>query len=479
MTSKRRAKLFTPVLARSWTVASVLACASLSVKALSLGQVSVESGLGQPLRAAVEITQYKVEDLRRLKVQLAEPASFAQAGMAFHPALSGLQTRLEFRGDGKPYIALTGTNPVNEHFIDVIVEAQWPSGRLAMYYTLLVSPAGAGKTSPANLRSDASITAPVVSPQALTAKVPPLVDSSASAEVITVLSGDTASKLALPRMPQGVSLDQMLLAMVRANPEAFIEGNVNLLREGAKVRMPLGHEAAQVSAEEARHTVIAQTVDFAAYARRLALSALKAQDGPSREMTGQLVPALPTTATPLPERDQLILSQREVTVRSAEAQLAVEREIQDKTEQLAALKKNLESLKSLSAATDAAATSPTEAPALKPNLPVAVAELPATSWLDRIRHSPSIGGWAAALLAGMVGLAWWARRRPSRSDNLFGVQPTLAPTWTPTQSHEKVTTLSTLPSGLPPQFANLDLNLTPAADAPASPPAPSPQGPQT
>ena len=222
MTRSRRAKLFTPILARYWAAASVLACASLSAEALTLGQVSVESGLGQPLRAAVEITHYKVEDLRKLKVQLAEPASFAQAGMAFHPSLSGLQTRLEFRGDGKPYIALSGTTPVNEHFIDVIVEAQWPSGRLAMNYTLLVSPAGAGKTSPENLRSDASITAPVVSPQALAAKEPAVVDSSASAEVITVLSGDTASKLALPRMPQGVSLDQMLLAMVRANPEAFI-----------------------------------------------------------------------------------------------------------------------------------------------------------------------------------------------------------------------------------------------------------------
>jgi pilus assembly protein FimV len=479
MTSKRRAKLFTPLLARSWTVASVLACASLSVKALSLGQVYVESGLGQPLRAAVEITQYKIEDLRRLKVQLAEPASFAQAGMAFHPALSGLQTRLEFRGDGKPYIALTGTNPVNEHFIDVIVEAQWPSGRLAMNYTLLVSPAGAVKTSPENVRSDAAITAPVVSPQALAANVLPVADSSASAEVITVQAGDTASKLALPRMPQGVSLDQMLLAMVRANPEAFIESNVNLLREGAQVRMPIAEEATQVSAEEARQTVITQTVDFAAYARRLAQSALKAQNSPSREMTGKLGPAWLPTPPSQPERDQLTLSQSEVTVRSAEAQMAVEREIQNKTEQLAALKKNLETLKSLSAATNATAGSPMETPSLKPSLPVAVAELPTTSWLDRIRHSPAIGGWAAALLAGMVGLAWWARRRPNKSDNLFGVQPALTPTWTPTQPHEKVTTLSPLPSGLPPQFANLDLNLTPAPDAPAAPPAPSPQGPQT
>jgi pilus assembly protein FimV len=313
----------------------------------------------------------------------------------------------------------------------------------------------------------------------LAVNVLPVADSSASAEVITVQAGDTASKLALPRMPQGVSLDQMLLAMVRANPEAFIESNVNLLREGAQVRMPIAEEATQVSAEEARQTVITQTVDFAAYARRLAQSALKAQNSPSREMTGKLGPAWLPTPPSQPERDQLTLSQSEVTVRSAEAQMAVEREIQNKTEQLAALKKNLETLKSLSAATNATAASPMEAPRLKPSLPVAVAELPATSWLDRIRHSPAIGGWAAALLAGMVGLAWWARRRPNKSDNLFGVQPALTPTWTPTQPHEKVTTLLPLPSGLPPQFANLDLNLTPAPDAPAAPPAPSPQGPQT
>ena len=127
---------------RPW-LALAIACASGSALALSLGQVSVESGIGQPLRATIEITQYKVEDLRRLQLQLAPMASFEQAQMAFHPALNGLQTRLEFRGDGKPFIALTGLTPVNEHFIDVIVEAQWPSGRLARNYTLLVSPVGA------------------------------------------------------------------------------------------------------------------------------------------------------------------------------------------------------------------------------------------------------------------------------------------------------------------------------------------------
>ena len=205
-------------LTRAWALACLLACASLSAKALTLGQFSIESGLGEPLRAAIEITQYKVEDLRKLKVQLAEPASFEQAGMAFHPALNGLQTRLEFRGDGKPYIALTGQTPVNEHFVDVIVEAQWPSGRLAMNYTLLVSPVGALKPRPEKAQGDATATpaiiAPVVSPEALAVTAAPVVDSAVrkAEDAITVHAGEAdaghrvleAARLGATRIGHGV-----------------------------------------------------------------------------------------------------------------------------------------------------------------------------------------------------------------------------------------------------------------------------------
>lgn len=467
-------------LTRAWAVASLLACASVSVKALTLGPFSVESGLGEPLRAAIEITQYKVEDLRKLKVQLAEPASFEQAGMAFHPALNGLQTRLEFRGDGKPYIALTGQTPVNEHFVDVIVEAQWPSGRLAMNYTMLVSPVGALKPRPEKAQGDATaspaIIAPVVSPQALVATAVPAVDSAVrkAEDAITVRAGDTASKLVLQKMPAGVSLDQMLLAMVRANPEAFIEGNVNLLREGTQVHLPNAQEAAQISAEEARQTVVAQTVDFVAYARRLAQSTLKATDTASREMTGQ-VASVPLASAPTPAQDKLTLSKREVTTDSAEARLAVEREIQEKTEQLAALKKNLESLKSLSVSPAIEPTSPAEPSVTKPSLPTAAAEAAeaaSTPLLEAISRSPSVWGWVLALLAGMTGLVWWVRRRPTAPTDLFGTVNTPANA-SPTPTAPSMTPL---PSGLPPQFAGLDLNLTPAPDT-ASKTAPAPQVP--
>lgn len=504
MLQPNRALPPSPALSKAWAVASLLACASWSAQALSLGPFSVESALGEPLRAAIEITHYKVEDLRKLQVQLAAPASFEQAGMAFHPALQGLQTRLEFRGDGKPYIALFGQSPIDEHFVDLIVEAQWPSGRLAMNYTVLVSPVGALKPRtekpPTESLPSAAIMAPVVSPQALavTARPAALSPVRNAADTITVRAGDTASKLLLHPLPANVSLDQMLLAMVRANPEAFIEGNVNLLREGAQVQLPNAQDAARISAEEARQTVIAQTVDFVAYARRLAQSAHKATETASREMTGKLSPEAPTPAPPLPVQDTLTLSKREVTSDSAEARLAVEREIQDKTEQLAALKKNLDSLKALSATPAPTAPPPAEAAerpaepsALQPSLPVAAAEATAKaaprSLLEQVSRNPSIWGWVMALLAVMAGLVWAVRRRPAAAHaDLFGTAKL------PDQAHDTprqtAPTRVPLPSGLPPQFAGLDLNLTPAPEAtppasaqgsaPTSAPVAIPPGPQ-
>jgi len=468
-----------------------MAFASQSALALTLGQVSVESGIGQPLRAAIEITQYKVEDLRRLKLQQASAASYEQAQMVFHPALNGLQTSLEFRGDGKPFIALTGLTPVNEHFIDVIVEAQWPSGRLAMNYTLLVSPVGVVAQRPAKTPSEGDLVAPVVSPLALAAVANPaaIAANQRSAETVKVRAGDTATGLVVRPLPAGVTLDQMLLAMVRANPEAFIEGNVNLLREGAQVQLPSAQEAAQVSAEEARQTVVAQTVDFVAYARRLAQSALKAPDTASREMNGKLSPSAPIPTPPIATQDTLTLSKRETGNNSDEARLAVEREIQDKTEQLAALKKNLDTLKSLSAssppvADPAKAIAPVEAQPLAPNLPLAVATTLPASLLEKISNNSAIWAWVLALFSGMLGWVWWARRRPTSGNHLFAQHSANGPARQPSVSFMKdpnpeiQVERPPLPSGLPPQFAHLDLNLTSPPEKQPAPDASQPAGPK-
>jgi hypothetical protein len=239
----------------------------------------------------------------------------------------------------------------------------------------------------------------------------------------------------------------------------------------------------------------------------LAQSALQAPETASREVTG-LVGASPTPpptpALAQPLQDKLTLSQRDTTTGSAEARLAVEREIQDKTEQLAALKKNLESLTALSATPDTSQplSTPAEASAtpsvLTPNLPLAASEaLQAQPWLERIGSSPSLWAWVLALLAGMSAWVWVVRRKPATPADLFGSATRQAPRLdrtaestaeTTTDSSNTTTEASTMAppvavspfsgAGLPPQFAHLDLNLTPAPDTRPDPAAAPAQGPQ-
>ena len=218
--------------------------------------------------------------------------------------------------------------------------------------------------------------------------------------------------------------------------------------------------------------------------RRLAQSPLPAPEAASREMTAKLESPAPPLPAPASGQDKLTLSKRDIGTDQAEVRLAVEREIQDKTEQLAALKKNLESLQSLSA-DNAAAAAPLATPPspLQPSLPTAVAEvaqdLAPPSWLAQLARNPSMGAWVLSLLAGMAACVWLVRRRLGPAADLFADQRQAA------QSAAQSTARSAAPpgggnqapgtpflaSGLPPQFAGLDLNLN-SPPTPPSPPSP-------
>ena len=82
--------------------AGVLLAWSFPSHALTLGKFQVQSAMGEPLRAEVEITQFTQDELRGLQAQLASPASFKQAGMEYNSALSGVVARVENRTDGPP-----------------------------------------------------------------------------------------------------------------------------------------------------------------------------------------------------------------------------------------------------------------------------------------------------------------------------------------------------------------------------------------
>jgi pilus assembly protein FimV len=120
----------------AWAIASSLALAALPQLsgAAGLGKVTVLSALGQPLRAEVEVFATR-EELAGMKAQLAAADAFKQAGVEYSPALHGVSFSLVRRTSGQPVIRLSSDRPVNEPFMDLLLELNWSGGRLIREYT--------------------------------------------------------------------------------------------------------------------------------------------------------------------------------------------------------------------------------------------------------------------------------------------------------------------------------------------------------
>lgn len=206
---------------------------------------------------------------------------------------------------------------------------------------------------------------------------------------LQVQPGDTASALVLPHLPEGATLEQMLLALLRANPEAFIDGNVNLLRAGQTLHLPDTAQVMRTSAAQARDTVLDHHNRFREYAQRLAAQAHVLPEGSAREISGRISPPDAARSGQGTGQDRLTLTK---DLQDAQAlKIAVEKQTQEALVHLAALQKNIEQLQRLSQASEVSAAQPSaSAPASSP-----APTLPAWAW---------IAGLVAAALALVVGL---------------------------------------------------------------------------
>jgi len=503
----------------------------LPTVALELGRLQLQSAIGEPLRAELEIAKASPEELLGLRVQLASPESFRKAGMEFNPALKGVTATVRTATNGSSVIALSGRVPVQDNFVDLVIESQWATGNLVKNYAVLLNsvnekgsaatPSAMPAVQLAVLPSSTETPRPTGTVSSLNAvsvelnaqKVPvyrfepvdskPAVSKGTSrtvqqpsvpetapavqaqpkfnparhnADTVTVNHGDTASRLAMRHLASNISLDQMLLAMLKANPEAFIQDNVNLIKAGAVLRMPSAEEASQISRGEARQTVIAQTRDFAEYARRLPESPMVVGSRNTREMSGKVEADVQNAGSPSPQQDKLTLSKSQVSMDSAEAKLAAKREADDNAAQLAALNKNLKDLEALAqprpsaSATDSPQTTGLAAPAPAPDASAPVGQL---SLLEKINANKDIWIWAATLLGLMLLLVLWIRKKTKPEEDVF------APSYNdiPETGIQPSPQQAAAPS-IPPQMASIDLNLnsapSPVPSAPVTPPAAMP-----
>ena len=273
---------------------------SPGLEAAGLGRLNVQSGLGQPLRAEVEVTSLTPQEAQSLTAKLAPQQAFRQAGLEFNPALTGLKFAIESRG-GKTFVRISSPQPINEPFIDLLVELNWANGKFVREYTFLLDPPEiktaregadappAAAAAPAAPRAEPAPSV-VSEPRAEAQKpetpkaVPAQSDAAAEAarpkkaarssgsgaSEVTVRRGDTLGSIARNLKPEGVTLEQAMLAIYRANRDAFIADNLNLIRAGRVLNVPDSATMTSVDAETAASEIKLQASNFNQYRQQLA-----------------------------------------------------------------------------------------------------------------------------------------------------------------------------------------------------------------
>jgi pilus assembly protein FimV len=246
----------------------VLACLfspSLSW-ALGLGEIHLSSALNEPLNAEIDLIAATPDELTALRATLAGRDSFTRYGIDRPPFLSSLTFKVGKGRDGRDVLQVRSTDAIPEPFVTFLVEVNWARGRLMREYTVLLDPPvytpGEAPAAGAPVAAPTSATPPArpasLSPErAESASAPPTAGASAPAAGgnYRVSKGDTLTKIARSLRAAGApAIDQTMIALFRANPQAF-DGNINVLRRGSILRVPGADEIAALNESEANSEV--------------------------------------------------------------------------------------------------------------------------------------------------------------------------------------------------------------------------------
>jgi len=245
---------------------------SFTVHAAGLGNFTLNSYLGQPFRAEIDIVSINKEDISTLSAKLASRKTFQHLSVDYAPFLSEFEISIENRINGQPYVKIASPQQIVEPFLSILVELNWSSGHLIREYVVLLdspedSLAAALPAVEAEVEMEVEVEAQVA-PSA--AQPEPVSAAKPETTYIPVKSGDNLTKIAQKAGYPNVQLNQMLVALHRANRRAFSGNNMNRLKTGPILRMPDASEVAAISPGEADKEVKMQTNNWELYRQKLA-----------------------------------------------------------------------------------------------------------------------------------------------------------------------------------------------------------------
>ena len=374
--------------------------ASTHVDALGLDKLNVTTALGQPLVAEIDLTVAPGDDVDSIRASIASPAVYRAAGVEYQGIVQTIRVQVLRRPNGQPYLRLASSQAINDPYLDLLVEVNSSTGRLVREYVFLLDPPSSAVAQaiepsqplrPAMPAQAATRPAPVPAPAPLSAAAPtPMAAPPRSADIgsnYTVKSGDTLSGIAGRNLQSGVSIEQLMIAIQRANPDAFIGGNINRLRAGAALSLPSSNDAQAITQTNATSEVRAQAASWRGYVARVSDSVPSvAVDQPSARASGRVSGAVADTGGASTSTDKLKLSQgergKQASTESKVAATKALKEEQSRAAQLEKTKQDLEKALTLKnqALADAqskakeAAKAPPPAPVPAP-APVAVAKV--------------------------------------------------------------------------------------------------------
>ncbi len=369
------------------TAACLLLCAGVA-QSLTLGPAVVNSSLGEPLRAEFPITRLSATESQNLQVRLADESAYAAARLERSATLEGLDIVLETRPDGRRVLVVRGQQAVNVPFVDLLVELRWTGGRLLRDLTVLLQAQSTDK--PASL--------------------PP--------SGLVVQAGDTAGQLARDHKDDRVSIEQMLVALLKQNPEAFVEGNVNRLRAGAFLALPSAAQAGSIDQDAAREDLLEQAEAFDTWRAGLSQRVMASDAPDARDGARLPIPSRQRTPSGAPQ-DRLELTKPGA---GQEDRIALQRQAQDTAERAAELARNIAELGKIAGGQTG------ESPAAA-GVPLPSPDVPAHGRLiDILSDHPLTPIGAATLVAVLVLMSLWrtrVRQSPSSLETPAAALPPL------------------------------------------------------
>lgn len=228
--------------------------------AVGLGQLSVSSGLGEPLNVEIELLSVTPEELSTLSAAIASEDAYAVQGIARFGVHGDIKVDLVKNITGSPVLRLRSSQSISDPYLDILIQVDWASGRLLHEYMILLDPPGYKELISETSEEAGNLAFIQQDEVAATGNISELITSR----------GDTLNAIAKEMQVEGVSLDQMLIGLFEANKNAFSKSNINQLKVGKIIKAPAKESLMAIDLGRARQAVTAHAASWKAYRNTLA-----------------------------------------------------------------------------------------------------------------------------------------------------------------------------------------------------------------